>query len=100
MSSIITPLSVLHNIESKVSVELRIGQDGLEQQDGLGQSQVGGVLLEPQLQTDQEEMRQEAQSHVMMPACPTASLIVVQTNFLFGFLEAGLDRPAGYPLGV
>ena len=76
----IAPLSVLHNIESKFSVEVRFWQDGLEQQDGLGQSQVRGVLLESQLQADQEEMGQEAQGHVVVPTSPAASLVVDQAD--------------------
>src|SRR3990170_1074571 len=38
-------------------------------------------------------MSQSNQQHMMMPAKPAAHLVVVETNFSFGFFENGFDRP-------
>ena len=90
----ITALAVLNDIESEFGVEVRFGQGGLEQQDRLLQSQVGSLVLEADLETNQQEMGQDTKGHVVMPAGPTVGLVVAQAEFLLAVFKAGFDGPA------
>ena len=51
-------------------------------------------MLKPSLGFEQEEMSQDDQSHMMMPAEPTAELIIAHTKRLFSILKASFDGPA------
>src|SRR5512136_2442024 len=52
-----------------------------------------GVFFEHEPQVHQEEMRQKRLGHMVMPAAPTARLIMVHPDFAFAFFQGGLHWP-------
>jgi len=54
----------------------------------------GAFFSHPDFQVPEEEMRQHTCEYVVMPPRKLTNLIVVHTQFGFGFLETLLDRPA------
>jgi hypothetical protein len=96
----IAPLTIIDDVESESGIEVRQRQDGLEQQNGLGQGEGGCVLFELESQANQEEMRQDPEGHMMVPARPRAGLIITEADFLFTFLKAGFQRPTHAAVGL
>ncbi len=70
------------------------GQHGLQELRHLAQGQAGLFFFEPQLALQQEEVQDQAQGHVAMPALPAAAFVGAQAPQLLAFLKAGLDGPA------
>src|SRR2546429_7629414 len=55
-----------------------------------------GIFFPPLLLHGQQEgTGEQGQGEVMMPAGPTAHLILIQSRFALGCLEFGLDHPPG-----
>ena len=61
---------------------------------GLRQGPSGCLGCQTQLAPYEEEMSQDTQGHVMMPAGPAADLIITQADQLYAFSEAKFGGPA------
>jgi hypothetical protein len=53
-----------------------------------------GVFFKLDLQSHQEELRQEHQAYVPMPRRPGALFVMIQSELGFVFLETSFNRPA------
>ena len=81
-------LPIVDDIESPLGVEFRLGKYTGKQEACLWQSQSRSLVSQSKLEPHQKEVGQNAQSHMMMPAKPTAHLIVSHAEALFAIFKA------------
>lgn len=91
ISSIVTFLIVLHHPQSGSRIKHWFGQNAGEQEPHLVEGQSWRIVLEFQSQPNQKMMGQGYEQHMVKPAQPTASFIMVKAEFAFAFFKDHFD---------
>jgi len=93
ISDMIAFLIVAHQVQGGRGIENGFGQNAGEQEPHLVKGQSRRFVLEFHSQADQKMMDQRHEHQMVLPAQPTAGVIMVEAEFAFAFFKDNFDGP-------